>query len=554
MNTVKHKKKGHKVIRKTFKEPHHHDVLGKKKKRLAEIKTQLKLHEIVKATAKQKPLRRTHKKTPIRTKTPASVPVSELVVTDANAGKKEAKRRDHTSSRQAKVLDPGVLLPEPQGTVVEFASAPKQAAFQAQDAGRAKFRRKQASSYEADAGRARFQRKQGTRHAPDAGRTLFQRKRGSQHEPDAGRTRFRRKSSSGKSAVDPVATKKKKRVVRDSNSYRHARLQPLSDAEWACIVPPSYSSAASLPLDTQLAPTREQQGPDPLPTHFIDCGLPTPDGYGFDHLVALPRDPRWIYGYLELNGGLIERVSKAHGYAIFDTCAWALRLHRISENIAIDTEIDPSVGNWYLHVGRAGNYQLELGLLTPDGEWLSLLASSLIETPMDGLSEDFDEGWRLGPADDECLRSRLLRRGSAEDAADRRALSGFQGASGRGTNSRLVENWLGGPWSGSASNRPCVGSWAWSFQGASGRISSRDSGGFVDVGWIIGADGNHQPVLVRPSHGDGPNWNEQRNLPQHPSKTSAPHFKVKLPRVLHCLTRPQPTLRDPPRSASSVPK
>jgi len=71
----------------------------------------------------------------------------------------------------------------------------------------------------------------------------------------------------------------------------------------------------------------------------------------------------------------------------------------------------------------------------------------------------------------------------------------------------------------------------------------------MDVGWIIGADGRHEPVLVRPSRAGGPNWNEQKNLPKQPSKTDPPHFKEKLPRVLKGLLRPQPTWRGLQRSA-----
>lgn len=314
----------------------------------------------------------------------------------------------------------------------------------------------------------------------------------------------------------------------------------------------------------------DQRGPEPIPASFIDRGRPIPDQYGLDRLVALVRDPQWILGYWELTGGLMERIGNARGYGLIDASVWVLRLHRINEDCAVDIEIDPSIGNWYIHVGKAGRYQLELGLLTPEGEWISLLASNEIETPAEGVSDRIDEEWRLRPEDEERLRLLLLKElGLEGDAAarKRRGASEFVGASRHLSSWRLAGSWLGGASSfgGSASGRPVAGSWAMSFQGASGRPSSGGSGGFGNVGWIVGADGRHEPVLVRPGRGGGPNWHFQSNLPKKSgsSKTDAPHFRVKLPRLLRNVARPRPSwptrlaitppVRTPSKAAPAAP-
>lgn len=325
------------------------------------------------------------------------------------------------------------------------------------------------------------------------------------------------------------------------------KLKPAAPAIPVVAAPAPVPAAPPAPVD--------QRGPEPTPMQFVDRGQPIPDAYGLDRLVALVRDPQWIYGYWELTGGLMSRIQYERGQGLIDASAWVLRLHRISEDCAVDIEIDPSVGNWYIHVGKPGRYQLELGLLTPEGEWISLLASNELETPAEGISDRIDEEWRLRPEDEERLRQMLLKELGLVDGPEtrkRRGASEFAGGSRMLSSWKLAGSWLGGSSGGSASGRPVAGSWMHSFQGASGRPSSGGSGGFMNVGWIVGADGRHEPVLVRPGRGGGPNWNFQPNLPRKAaSKTDAPHFSVKLPRLLKHVPRPKPTW--PPRVALTPP-
>lgn len=359
------------------------------------------------------------------------------------------------------------------------------------------------------------------------------------------------KSSAALSAIErlPKTKVNKSAALKLKSAKLLKPARPAKPGKLAKIAKPMAPAAPMVVEAPKPEPAHvDQRGPEPIPASFIDRGRPIPDRYGLDRLVALVRDPQWILGYWELTGGLMERIGNARGYGLIDASAWVLRLHRISEDCAVDIEIDPSIGNWYVHVGKPGRYQLELGLLTPEGEWISLLASNEIETPAEGVSDRIDEEWRLRPEDEERLRLLLLKElGLDGDAAarKRRGASEFVGASRNLSSWRLAGSWLGGASSfgGSASGRPVAGSWAMSFQGASGRPSSGGSGGFGNVGWIVGADGRHEPVLVRPGRGGGPNWHFQSNLPKKTSvsKSDAPHFRVKLPRLLRNVPRPKPS-------------
>ena len=147
----------------------------------------------------------------------------------------------------------------------------------------------------------------------------------------------------------------------------------------------------------------------------------------FTRLVLMVRDPQWLFCYWELHGPKLPGVRAERGQGFIDACAWVLRVYRISEGVAVDMEIEPAVGNWYIHVGTFGMYQLELGLLSPDGEWISLLVSQVVGTPREAPSDVVDEEWRLRPEDEEELLHAALQlayRGSWERRGCRAVLRG----------------------------------------------------------------------------------------------------------------------------------
>lgn len=281
------------------------------------------------------------------------------------------------------------------------------------------------------------------------------------------------------------------------------------------------------------AQASEQRGLEAQPSTYIDRGLALPGNYSLDRLVAMVRDPRCIYAYWELHGPLLSTLVERRGHGFIDSCAWVLRLHHISEGFAVDMEIDPSAGCWYLNVGGSDEYQVEIGLLSPDGEWISLLASQVVKTPRTGPSEVVDDEWGVVASTDE---DTLLKAAFGLSESEPVGSSGPLGAARLQSSFALASSLMLGA---SASGRPVAGSWALSFHGASGRVSGSGSGGF---GWMLSPSGAHEPLLERPvSQGSGPNWNAQPNLPVRNGRTQQPHFTVKLPRTLNGLSRPAPS-------------
>ncbi|MFH0939957.1 MAG: DUF4912 domain-containing protein [Planctomycetota bacterium] len=135
----------------------------------------------------------------------------------------------------------------------------------------------------------------------------------------------------------------------------------------------------------------------------VDRGLPIPETYGLDRLVAMARDPQWIFCYWELQGAILSKLRQQRGQSFISTCAWTLRLYRLDENSTIDNKIQPATSSWYIQVGGPGRYQIELALLSPDGEWISLVVSQVVETPAIEASQVFDEQWRMRPEDERAM-------------------------------------------------------------------------------------------------------------------------------------------------------
>jgi uncharacterized protein len=129
-----------------------------------------------------------------------------------------------------------------------------------------------------------------------------------------------------------------------------------------------------------------------------------PLGYGTDKVVIMSRDPFVAYAYWEATPERIEREKAWFGWS----SKLCLRIYDITgvqfdgRNAIgyFDQEIFDRVGNWYFDFGRPNHsFCADVGLLTPEGRFLTLARSNYITMPRDGVSEELDEEWML--ADEE---------------------------------------------------------------------------------------------------------------------------------------------------------
>lgn len=147
--------------------------------------------------------------------------------------------------------------------------------------------------------------------------------------------------------------------------------------------------------------------------HIMPQELPA--GYQDNMIVLQVRDPRWLHSYWEVTSDRWESLKGKLGDAFY-TAKRVLRVYDISQIIFdgknahrfFDIEIGPDASNWYINVGAPGrSWCVDLGLKLASGEFIMLLRSNTVHTPLDGPSWITDEEWMI-PED---MFARLYGRG-----------------------------------------------------------------------------------------------------------------------------------------------
>lgn len=129
-----------------------------------------------------------------------------------------------------------------------------------------------------------------------------------------------------------------------------------------------------------------------------------------DRLILLVRDPFWLHAYWELNTKTIERAKVAMGHFWY-TASPVIRLFRLETDHAAqakrqlvrDVSIHGGVNNWYLDVtDPPSRFQAELGFLSREKKFYSVVSSNIVQTPQRQIVDDLDKldgNWK-GVADD----------------------------------------------------------------------------------------------------------------------------------------------------------
>lgn len=125
-----------------------------------------------------------------------------------------------------------------------------------------------------------------------------------------------------------------------------------------------------------------------------------PQGYGEERIVLMARDPSWAFVYWEATPERIEREKAWFGW----DSKLVVRLYDITgkpfdgmnANGYFDQDVFDRVGSWYFDLGRpAHSFCADIGLLSPDGRFLTLARSGSVTLPREGVSDVLDEEWML---------------------------------------------------------------------------------------------------------------------------------------------------------------
>jgi hypothetical protein len=125
-----------------------------------------------------------------------------------------------------------------------------------------------------------------------------------------------------------------------------------------------------------------------------------PQGYGQDRISLMMRDPFVAYAYWEVTPARMEREKSWFGWSsklcvrIYDITG--IQFDGRNALGYYDQEIFDRTGNWYFDLGRPSHsFCADLGLLSPEGRFLTLVRSNYITMPRDGVSEVIDDEWML---------------------------------------------------------------------------------------------------------------------------------------------------------------
>lgn len=130
-------------------------------------------------------------------------------------------------------------------------------------------------------------------------------------------------------------------------------------------------------------------------------GYELPPGYGDDRVVAMPRDPHWLFTYWEISEGLGNAVKKEYGPEAWAQGRLTLRVYDVTDlffdGANAHRSWDVPVGqarNWYVQVGEPErDWCVDLGLVLPDGRFVVLARSNVVRTPAEGFSSLTDAEW-----------------------------------------------------------------------------------------------------------------------------------------------------------------
>ncbi len=129
-----------------------------------------------------------------------------------------------------------------------------------------------------------------------------------------------------------------------------------------------------------------------------------PLGYGEEKIALMVRDPYLAYVYWELTSSRIQREKSWFGWngkptvRIYDVTG--VQFDGRNAVGYFDQEVNELIGSWYFDLGRpAHSFVADIGLLSPEGRFLTLARSNYVVMPRDGVSDVVDEEWML--ADEE---------------------------------------------------------------------------------------------------------------------------------------------------------
>ncbi|MDA8338915.1 MAG: DUF4912 domain-containing protein, partial [Nitrospiraceae bacterium] len=116
------------------------------------------------------------------------------------------------------------------------------------------------------------------------------------------------------------------------------------------------------------APKKEEKKVAELP--------PLPVGYGENRLASMPVTPRQVYIYWEIAEDTISRYQGSLNLKVINT----------KTNAFFYTPLSERIGEQFISVSPAAEYTVEIGVINYKGEFVRILKSLPVQTPVVGIA------------------------------------------------------------------------------------------------------------------------------------------------------------------------
>ncbi len=132
------------------------------------------------------------------------------------------------------------------------------------------------------------------------------------------------------------------------------------------------------------------------PEYPIDETRDLPQGYGDTKIVAMVRDPYWLFVYWEINHdkrrelGMLGADTRRLVLRVWDVTG--VSFNGFNANDHFDVDVNDITNNWYLQMPTPDkSWCIDLGVLGADGGFVLIARSNTVLTPRDTLSDRIDE-------------------------------------------------------------------------------------------------------------------------------------------------------------------
>lgn len=130
------------------------------------------------------------------------------------------------------------------------------------------------------------------------------------------------------------------------------------------------------------------------------AGEELPREYGDNRITLIARDPYCLFAYWEVTeerlNNLREDIGRDANLALRVYDVTGIEFDGRNANSFFDIGIYERVGNWYIHTDNPDHsFCVDIGLITPRGNFVTISRSNTVTTPRDRVSEVVDERWMV---------------------------------------------------------------------------------------------------------------------------------------------------------------